>query len=128
MIMTKDHIKALSLECLPPRTVKNSPHNHDIIKKIDVLDVEYKATCTKVERVKILARVYELCLMLDVIWWDWEHCILICSEVTFLNMFTFGKYREPISALFFLIRFQILANLNFESFWSYEKRNLYILL
>ena len=61
-----EFIKALSLECLGPRTVLDTPHNSEIFSELEKLDVEYKGCSCKAERIGILARVYELCLIMDV--------------------------------------------------------------
>lgn len=60
-------IKALSLECLGPQTVENTPRNDEIFREIDSLNVDYLSCSCKAERIPILARVYELCIIMDVI-------------------------------------------------------------
>lgn len=60
-----EFIKALSLECLGPRTVLDTPHNSEIFSELEKLDVEYKGCSCKAERIPILARVYELCICMD---------------------------------------------------------------
>lgn len=60
-------IKALSLECLGPQTVENTQRNSEIFREIDSLNVDYLSCSCKAERIPILARVYELCLIMDVI-------------------------------------------------------------
>jgi len=59
-------IKALSLECLGPQTVLDTPRNSEIFREIESLDVEY-GTATAAQKVSILARIYDLCLIMDVI-------------------------------------------------------------
>lgn len=65
-ITIEQTIKALSLECLKPQTVENTPRNDEIFREIDSLNQEF-FDCSKAERISILAKVYELCLMMDVI-------------------------------------------------------------
>ena len=67
MITVEETIKALSLECLKPQTVANSERNDEIFREIDSLNMDYLSCSCKAERIPILARVYELCLMMDVI-------------------------------------------------------------
>ena len=64
--MTSDLIKALSLECLKPQTVRQTGRNNEIFKELEELDQEF-LNSSKSERIKILARVYDLCLIMDVI-------------------------------------------------------------
>lgn len=59
-------IKALSLECLGPQTVQDTSRNSEIFREIESLDVEY-GTATAAQKVNILARIYDLCLIMDVI-------------------------------------------------------------
>ena len=60
-------IKALSLECLTVQTVADTPRNSEIFGEIEKLNVNFLGCSCKAERIPILARVYELCLMMDVI-------------------------------------------------------------
>ena len=60
-------IKALSLECLGPQTVLDTPRNSEIFGELEKLDVEFMSCSCKAEKISILARVYELCLIMDVI-------------------------------------------------------------
>lgn len=59
-------IKALSLECLGPQTVQDTPMNSEIFREIDSLDDEFR-TAKAAQKVDILARIYDLCLIMDVI-------------------------------------------------------------
>lgn len=68
MIKTDSYIKALSLECLnicPSLIIKND-WNGKICAAIDDLDEEYKNS-SKEDKIEILAKAYDLCLMMDVI-------------------------------------------------------------
>ena len=67
MISTPQMVKALSLECLKPQTVLDSERNQDIFNEVDELNKAYMSCDCKSERIPILARVYDLCLMMDVI-------------------------------------------------------------
>lgn len=60
-------IKALSLECLGPQTVLDTPRNSEIFGELEKLDIDFKGCSCKADRISILARVYELCLIMDVI-------------------------------------------------------------
>lgn len=62
----KTLIRALSLECLGPQTVLDTPRNSEIFGELEKLDVEFMGCSCKAERIEILARVYELCLIMDV--------------------------------------------------------------
>ena len=58
-------IKALSLECLGPQTVLDTPRNSEIFKEINELDVEFKGA-DAAQKVEILARIFDLCIIMDV--------------------------------------------------------------
>ena len=58
-------IKALSLECLGPQTVQDTSRNSEIFREIESLDEDYQ-TATAAQKVDILARIYDLCLIMDV--------------------------------------------------------------
>ena len=60
-------IKALSLECLAVQTVADTPRNAELFSELEKLNVDFLGCSCKAERIPILARVYELCLMMDVI-------------------------------------------------------------
>lgn len=62
-----DFIKALSLECLTVQTVADTPRNAELFGELEKLDVEYLNCSCKAERIKVLAGVYDICLMMDVI-------------------------------------------------------------
>lgn len=62
-----DIIKAVSLECLGPQYVLDTPRNSEIFGELEKLDKDFKGCPCKAERIPILARVYELCLIMDVI-------------------------------------------------------------
>ena len=59
-------IKALSLECLGPQTVQDTSRNSEIFREIESLDEDYQ-TAKAAQKVDILARIYDLCLIMDVI-------------------------------------------------------------
>ena len=59
-------IKALSLECLGPQTVQDTSRNSEIFREIESLDEDFK-TAKAAQKVNILARIYDLCLIMDVI-------------------------------------------------------------
>ena len=67
MIPMTDMLKALSLECLTVSTVADTKRNQGIFKALDELDEEYKSCDCKSERIPILAEVFDLCLMMDMI-------------------------------------------------------------
>lgn len=58
-------IKSLSLECLGPQTVLDTPRNCKILNRIAELDVEF-IKADKGSQVDILAEVYDLCIIIDV--------------------------------------------------------------
>jgi hypothetical protein len=59
-------IKALSLECLGPQTVLDTPRNSEIFGEIEKLDVDFK-DASAAQKVEILARIFDLCIIMDVI-------------------------------------------------------------
>ena len=59
-------IKALSLECLGPQTVLDTPRNSEIFKEIEELDVDFK-DASPTQKVDILAKIFDLCIIMDVI-------------------------------------------------------------
>lgn len=63
----KTLIRALSLECLGPQTVLDTQRNSEIFGELEKLDVEFMSCSCKADRISILARVYDLCLIMDVI-------------------------------------------------------------
>ena len=64
---TNHLINALSLECMRVSTVLDTPRNAEIFYALDELDKAYKDAESKTERIPILARVFELCLIMDVV-------------------------------------------------------------
>lgn len=67
MRLIKDLIKALSLECLTVQTVADTPRNSEIFGELEKLDEKFKSCKCEAEKIPILAKVYDLCLMMDVI-------------------------------------------------------------
>ena len=59
-------IKALSLECLGPQRVLDTPRNSEIFGEIEKLDVDFK-DASPAQKVEILARIFDLCIIMDVI-------------------------------------------------------------
>lgn len=62
-----DVIKALSLECLRVQTPIETERNEELFRVLDSLDEEYKSCSCRAEQVSVLARVYEVCICMDVI-------------------------------------------------------------
>lgn len=67
MISVTDMVKALSLECLSLQTVEQSDRNNELFKELDKLDKTYKGCSCESDRIPVLAKVYEICLMMDVV-------------------------------------------------------------
>lgn len=67
MISFDDMLKALSLECLTVSTVADTERNQEIFEALDELDDDYKSCDCESERIPILAEVFDLCLMMDMI-------------------------------------------------------------
>lgn len=67
MVKMNHIIKTLSLECLSPVTVLDTSRNSEIFGELEKLDVEYKNCSTRAEKIPILARVWDLVIIMDVI-------------------------------------------------------------
>ena len=60
-------VKALSLECLGPQRVLDTPRNSEIFGEIEKLDVDFKKAADATQKVEILARIFDLCIVMDVL-------------------------------------------------------------